>query len=148
MTVVRWQPRNPSIWNWSREMDRMMNSALSRRWANSAERDWLPDVDVEERENEYLVAMDIPGVDKKDVHVTVEGNLLTVKGERKYERTEGEEGQCYCSERQFGSFSRSFTLSKKIDSGRISAKHKDGVLTITLPKAEEALEKEIEIQVK
>ena len=148
MTVVRWQPRHPSIWNWPREMDRLMNSTLHRRWANSAERDWMPDVDVEERENDYLVSMDIPGVDKKDVHVTVEGNLLSIKGERKYERTEDEDGRCYCSERMFGTFSRSFTLSKKIDSSRINAKHKDGVLTVTLPKAEEALEKEIEIQVK
>jgi HSP20 family protein len=78
----------------------------------------------------------------------VEGNLLTIKGERKYERTEDEDGRCYCSERMFGTFSRSFTLSKRIDSAKINAKHKDGVLTITLPKAEEALEKEIEIQVK
>ena len=148
MTVVRWQPRNTSLWNWQRDMDRLMNSAFHRRMATSPERDWMPDVDVEERENDYIVSVDIPGVDKKDVKVTVEGNLLTIKGERKYERTEGEEGTCYCSERAFGTFSRSFTLSKKIDSGKITAKHKDGVLSVSLPKAEEAIEKEIEVQVK
>lgn len=148
MTVVRWQPRNPTIWNFQRDMDRLMNSAFNRRWASSAERDWMPDVDVEEKESEYLVSVDIPGVDKKDVKVTVEGNLLTIGGERKYERTEDEDGTCHCSERMFGTFSRSFTLSKKIDSDKITAKHKDGVLTITLPKAEEAKEREIEIQVK
>ena len=88
------------------------------------------------------------GVDKKDVKVTVESNVLTIKGERKDVRNEDEDGTCYCSERRFGTFSRSFSLSKKIDTEQISAKHKNGVLTITLPMAEEAREREIEIQVK
>ncbi|MFC1499606.1 Hsp20/alpha crystallin family protein [Candidatus Zixiibacteriota bacterium] len=148
MTLVRWQPRQQMHWNLQREMDRRMHYALQHRWANSEDRDWMPAVDVEERENEYAVSVDIPGVDKKDVKVSVEGNVLTIKGERKYERTEDEDGTCYCSERRFGTFSRSFSLSKKIDTGKITAKHKDGVLTVTLLKAEEAKEREIEIQVK
>ena len=136
------------MWNFQRDMDRLMNSAFNRRLAAPADRDWMPDVDVEEKEHEYLVSVDIPGVDKNDVKVTVEGNLLTIRGERKYERTEDQDGTCHCSERMFGTFSRSFSLSKKIDSGKITAKHKDGVLSVSLPKAEEAIEKEIEIQVK
>ena len=148
MTVVRWQPRYPSFWNVQRDMDRIMNNTLSRRWTSSSDRDWMSDVDVEERENDYIVSVDITGVDKKDVKVTVEGSLLTIKGERKYERTESEDGTCHCSERMFGTFSRSFSLSKKIDSEKITAKHKDGVLTVSLPKASEAIEREIEVQVK
>ena len=136
------------MWNFQRDMDRLMNSAFNRRLAAPADRDWMPDVDVEEKEHEYLVSVDIPGVDKNDVKVTVEGNLLTIRGERKYERTEDQDGTCHCSERMFGTFSRSFSLSKKIDSGKITAKHKDGVLSVSLPKAEEAIQKEIEIQVK
>ena len=148
MHMVRWQPGQHMYWNLQREMDRVMNSAITRRRVSSVDRDWMPDVDVEERENEYAVSIDIPGVDKKDVKVTVEGNVLTIAGERNYERTEDEDGTCYCSERRFGSFSRSFSLSKKIDIEKITAKHKNGVLTINLPKAEEAREREIEIQVK
>ena len=105
-------------------------------------------MDVEERENEFVVSLDIPGVDKKDVKVTIENNLLTIRGERKVERTEEEEGRYHCSERSYGSFQRSFSLPRTVDSSRINAKHTDGVLTITLPKAEEAKEREIEIQVK
>ncbi len=148
MTLVRWQPRQQMHWNLQREMDRRMNYALHRRWANSEDRDWMPAVDVEERENEYAVSVDIPGVDKKDVKVSVESNVLTIKGERKDVRSEDEDGTCYCSERRFGTFSRSFSLSKKIDTEKITAKHTNGVLTITLPMAEEAREREIEIQVK
>ena len=136
------------MWNFQRDMDRLMNSTFNRRLAAPADRDWMPDVDVEEKEHEYLVSVDIPGVDKNDVKVTVEGNLLTIRGERKYERTEDQDGTCHCSERMFGTFSRSFSLSKKIDSGKITAKHKDGVLSVSLPKAEEAIQKEIEILVK
>jgi len=129
-------------------MNRYMHGPMHRRGDVPTDQDWSPDVDVEERENEYVVALDIPGVDKKDVKVSVEGNLLSVKGERKYDRTEDEDGRRHCNERRFGTFSRSFSLSKRIDSGKITAKHNDGVLTITLPKAEEAKEREIEIQVK
>ena len=148
MHMVRWQPRHSNYWNLQREMNRALHGPMYRRWNVPTDRDWSPDVDVEERENEFVVALDIPGVDKKDVKVSVEGNVLSVKGERKYERTEDEDGRCYCNERRFGTFSRSFSLSKRIDSGKITAKHTDGVLTITLPKAEEAKEREIEIQVK
>ena len=87
-------------------------------------------------------------VDKKDVKVTIENNLLTIKGERKEERTEGEEGRYHCSERCYGSFQRSFSLPRTVDSSKVNAKHTDGVLTVTLPKAEEAKEREIEIQVR
>ena len=148
MTLVRWQPRQQMNWNLQREMDRRRYYAMHHRLADTEDRDWMPAVDVEERENEYSVSVDIPGVDKKDVKVTVESNVLTIKGERKDVRNEDEDGTCYCSERRFGTFSRSFSLSKKIDTEQISAKHKNGVLTITLPMAEEAREREIEIQVK
>jgi HSP20 family protein len=148
MHMVKWQPRYSNYMNLQREMNRHMHGPMQRRWDVPTDKDWSPDVDVEERENEYVVALDIPGVDKKDVKVSVEGNVLSVKGERKYERTEDEDGRCHCNERRFGTFSRSFSLSKRIDSGKITAKHTDGVLTINLPKAEEAKEREIEIQVK
>lgn len=148
MTLVRWQPRHQMVWGLQRDINRMFDNTVSPRWSRYMERDWTPDVDVEELENEFVVSVDLPGVDKKDVKVTIENNLLTIKGERRVEATEEEEGRYHCSERCYGSFQRSFSLPRTVDSSRINAKHTDGVLTITLPKAEEAKEREIEVQVK
>jgi len=148
MTLVRWQPRQHMFWGLQRDINRLFDEMTSSRWSRFPERDGVPDLDVEEKENEFAVTVDIPGVDKRDVKVSIENNLLTIKGERKVERTEEEEGTYHCSERSYGSFSRSFTLPRTVDSKKISAVHKDGVLAITLPKAEEAKEREIEITVK
>ncbi len=147
MTLVRWQPRNDMFWNMQREINRLFDDVALPRQRRNMEREWVPSVDVEENDNEYLISMDVPGVDKKDVKVTVENNVLTIKGERRMERSE-DEGSCHCSERYYGTFNRSFSLPNAVQADKIRAAHKDGVLTITLPKVEEAKEKEIEIQVK
>jgi len=81
------------------------------------------------------------------VKVSLENNILTIKGERKMERGE-EEGTYHCTERCYGMFSRSFTLPRTVDPSKIHAKHKEGVLVITLPRAEDAKEREIVIDVK
>jgi len=135
------------FWNVQREVNRLFDDVLTPRWGRQEERDWVPTVDVEERENEFLVSVDIPGVEKKDVKVSLENNILTIKGERKMERSE-EEGTYHCTERCYGTFSRSFTLPRTVDASKIHAKNKEGVLTITLPKAEEAKEREIVVDVK
>ena len=147
MTLVRWQPRGHTFWNLQREVNSPFDDMASPRLRHSVERDWVPTVDVEERDNEFVVSLDIPGVDKKDVSVTHENNILTIKGERKVERSE-DEGTYHRTERCYGSFHRSFKLPRTVDSSKIRAKHKEGVLTVTLPKAEEAMEREIEIEVK
>ncbi len=148
MTLVKWQPRNHMLWNNQSNINRLMSDMWTVRPSHYGLRDWMPRVDVEEREKEFEVSMDIPGVDKKDVKVSLENKVLTIKGERKIERNEEEEGKYHYTERRYGSFQRSFTLPKSIDSKKIRARHENGVLTITVPKAEEAREREIEIEVK
>ena len=148
MTLVKWQPRNHMLWNDQSDINRLMKDMWTVRRSHYGLRDWMPSVDVEEREKEFEVSMDIPGVDKKDVKVSLENKVLTIKGERKVERNEEEDSKYHCTERRYGSFQRSLTRPKSIDSKKIRATHENGVLTITVPKAEEAREREIEIEVK
>ncbi|HOT96647.1 MAG TPA: Hsp20/alpha crystallin family protein [bacterium] len=105
---------------------------------------WSPRVDVRENPDEIVVKADVPGMDKKDLKISVENNLLTIKGERKSE-VEEKEANIYRSERHFGAFQRTFSLSSRVKSDAIRADYKDGVLTIVLPKVEEVKPRQIEI---
>ena len=106
---------------------------------------WQPALDVEEKDDAYIVRMDLPGMDKKDIHLTIDNNVLSIRGERRREKEE-KDANYYCSERYFGSFQRSFTLPSQVDEDKIKAEYKHGVLTITLPKTEEAKAKIVKIQ--
>lgn len=92
-----------------------------------------PQVDVTETDKEIKVSAEIPGVEPKDLDVTVEDNMLTIKGEKKYEREEKEKGQ-YRMERSYGSFQRAIELPAEVDESRAKAEFKKGVLRLTLPK--------------
>ncbi len=105
---------------------------------------WAPRVDVKENANEIVVKADIPGVDKKDISIQVENNILTLRGERKSE-VEEKDANVYRAERLYGAFQRTFTLSSRIKSDGIRADYLDGVLTISLPKVEEVKPRQIEI---
>lgn len=109
-----------------------------------AEREWYPVVDVHEKDDAYLITAELPGLNKKDVHVTVEGNVLTLSGERRYEHEEKQE-KCHRLERAYGHFTRSFTLPGAVKADAVEAKFKDGVLTLVLPKSEEKKPKAIDI---
>lgn len=106
---------------------------------------WSPRVDLIENDNEFVLKADLPGIDKKDLKVQVENNMLTISGERKYEN-EDKSDRYYRNERFYGRFQRSFSLSDRVKADAIKADYKDGVLTVTLPKAEEAKPKQIEIK--
>lgn len=108
---------------------------------------WTPAVDIAERENDYFVKMELPGVNKDDVKISLESNILTIKGEKKQEKEEKNK-DVHRLERNYGSFLRSFTLLTSVKSDTIDAFFKDGVLTISLPKAEDAKPKQIEVKVK
>ncbi|HLX11995.1 MAG TPA: Hsp20/alpha crystallin family protein [Bacteroidota bacterium] len=107
---------------------------------------WIPSVDVIETENAFQMDIDLPGMKKEDVKVSVENNILTISGERKSRKTE-EKDSYYRNERTFGSFVRSFTLSKVVKSDAIEAKYENGVLHLTLPKVEDVKPKAIEVKV-
>ena len=107
---------------------------------------WMPTVDISETENGYEIRAELPGVSEDDVNVSVTDNVLTVKGEKRQE--EETEGKNYHRvERRYGSFQRSFTLPRHIETEAIKAEFKDGVLTLGIPKAEVAKPTEIPIAV-
>jgi HSP20 family protein len=103
-------------------------------------------VDIAEEDDQYLVKVELPGVSKDDVKITMEGNLLTISGEKKGQKETKK--NYHALERSYGSFSRSFTLPTTVQGDKVAAEYKDGVLTINLPKAEEAKRKQIEVKVK
>jgi HSP20 family protein len=107
---------------------------------------WAPRVDVHETDNEVLLDVELPGIDKSDVKVEVKDGVLTISGERKLERKVKEEG--YRSvERRYGKFERSFGLGETVNAEKITASYKNGIMTITLPKVEKVKPREITVEV-
>lgn len=106
---------------------------------------WTPAVDIQEEEGRYLVHADIPGVDPKDIDVSVDKGVLTVKGERKSIEESDSEG-FHRIERRYGGFSRSFTLPDSVNPEAIEATGSNGVLTISIPKAEKVQPRRIEVK--
>jgi len=108
--------------------------------------EWAPVVDIVEDENEYLIKAELPEVKKEDVKVTVQDDVLTISGERMFEKEE--KGRKYHRmERAYGSFARSFTLPEDADGEKVAAEFKDGVLKVHLPKSEQAKPKSIEVKI-
>lgn len=110
-------------------------------------RDWNPAVDIVETAEKFILKAEIPGMSKEDVKITLENNVLTIRGEKKNE-AEKKEGNYHRIERSYGSFERSFSIPGIVKVNDIDAQYKDGLLTLTLPKAEEAKPKSIEVKVK
>lgn len=106
---------------------------------------WEPNIDIYEDRDKVSVKAELPGMKREDISVTLDGNTLTIAGERKAEE-EHKEGEQYRAERYFGRFQRSITLPQPVDQKKIQASYKDGVLTVTLAKSEEAKSKRIEIK--
>jgi HSP20 family protein len=108
---------------------------------------WSPPCDIYETQKELVLKMELPEMKKEDVHVTVENNVLTLRGERKFEEKVDRENY-HRVERNYGEFLRSFTLPPFVEGNKIFAEFKDGLLTVTLPKNEGAIPKQIEVKVK
>ena len=143
MAIVRWNPLGSLA---GMEIDRLnrMFADFQNEAFNQA---WVPAVDIYETDgHEVVIKAELPDVKKEDINVTFENNVLTLSGERKQEETTKRE-QYQRVERHFGSFSRSFTLPASVDASRIVASYKDGVLTIRLPRREEAKPKQISVNV-
>jgi HSP20 family protein len=107
---------------------------------------WAPAVDIYEKDGSIVLKAELPGIDAKGVDVRVENNVLTLRGERKFEE-EAKKESFHRVERAYGTFSRSFTLPTVVDTNKIKAEFKDGVLKLTLPTREEAKPKQIQVQV-
>ncbi|MDP2972769.1 MAG: Hsp20/alpha crystallin family protein [Deltaproteobacteria bacterium] len=131
-----------------REMGRLWDSFFEERPRRKVEEvgEWLPSLDVSETKNELVVKAELPGMDPKEIDISLSEGVLTIKDERKQEKEEKEENY-HLIERSFGSFSRSIRLPRDVQGDKISASYKNGLLKVTLPKSEEAKKKEIKIKV-
>lgn len=125
------------------EINRVFNQ---RRSGESNLTAWAPAVDIVENEHELVVKADLPDIDPKDLDIRVENNILTIRGERKFEKNVSEDNYLRV-ERAYGSFSRSFALSNSVNTEAIKADYHNGVLTLRVPKREEAKPKQIKVSV-
>jgi len=142
MTLMRWTP-----WQELEGMQRSLSRLLDDSGLNTTTDfgTWMPAVDIRETDDALLVSAELPGIAKEDVHVDVHDGVLSISGERKYEKDVKEEN-VHRTERSYGRFSRSFTLPHTVDANKVAAKMKDGMLEIRLPKTELAKPKAVEIQ--
>lgn len=153
--LTRWEPLKGQ-WNPWKDLEEL-EKRLSTIWGRPPAKgegekeamtvaEWSPLVDISEDEKEYLVKAELPEVKKEDVKLTVQDNVLSITGERKYEKEE--KGKKYHRvERAYGRFMRSFTLPEDADGTKVAAEYNDGVLKVHLPKSEKAKPKSIEVKV-
>ncbi|MBM4287648.1 MAG: Hsp20/alpha crystallin family protein [Deltaproteobacteria bacterium] len=146
MDIMEWKPFR-EVSKLRSEMDRLWDDYFGsgRRALKPAGAEWIPSVDVSETADKVTVKAEIPGMDSKDIDISLSGDLLTIKGEKKTEREEKEENY-HLVERSYGSFSRTLRLPGGVEGDKIEASYKQGVLTITCPKKEEVKAKVIEIK--
>ena len=144
MAIVRWKPFS-DLMGFSDDVERRMRKMFQEE--DSEKPGWAPRVDIKETDEDLEVVAEIPGMKKEDIKVSMHEGVLSISGEKKAE--EEKEGENWHRiERSFGSFQRSFYIPREVDESKISASYDDGVLSVKLPKREEARRKEIPIQVK
>jgi HSP20 family protein len=157
MLLEMWKPRVASLSRWDpfaemaglhREMDQVFGEFFGQTPFSMAETEamWSPLVDVHETKDNLLLQVEVPGVKQEDIQVSIEGDTLTLKGERKRE-AEVKEDEYHRIERSYGRFERNILLPSLVDPNRVKATYRDGVLEIQLAKKEEAKPKEIKVEV-
>lgn len=154
MSLIRWNPdRDLTFPGDILDMQRGINRMFDRFFRGGLwEEDlvpstWSPEVDIGEEDGRFVVKVELPGVDKANVKITTQDNILTIRGEKKQER-ESKGSNYHRVERSYGSFQRSFSLPSSVKNDKIEASFSDGVLSVALPKAEEAKRKAIEVKIK
>lgn len=143
--LSRWEPFRGAA-TLHNQVNRLFGTVLEGSGEESNLTTWAPAVDIYETEHELVVKADLPEVDPKDLDIRVENNILTIRGERKFEKKVNEDNYLRV-ERAYGSFSRSFSLANTVNSEAIKADYVNGVLTLTIPKREEAKPKQIKVNV-
>ena len=143
-TISRWEPFRSNA-GLESQVNQMFNELFGRSQESNLTT-WAPAVDIFENEHELTVKADLPDVKPEDLDIRVENNILTIRGERKFEKKVDEKNYLRV-ERSYGSFARSFSLANTVNSEAIKADYKDGVLTLTIPKREEAKPKQIKVNV-
>jgi HSP20 family protein len=153
MTIARFHPFSSGVdpfrdlSDTQSELNRLFDGFFGRpSAAPGVERAWAPAVDMYETKDELVLSAELPGLSEKDIHLSITGDMLTLKGKRQWSR-EIDENSVYCGERWFGKFERTLSLPIPVQADKVKAKYRDGVLTVSLPKAEEIKPKEIKIDV-
>lgn len=154
MNLIRWQ--RPVLTPWTSlgrltdlrdEIDRLFESPLSELTrASKLLSGWSPTLDVFENKDNFVVKVELPGMTKEDIEVSLHDGSLSISGERKSEKKH-EDAEVYRAERYFGRFQRTVTLPAPVASDKVQAQYKEGVLTITLPKTEESKPKQIDVSI-
>lgn len=148
MAIVRFDPFR-ELTTMQDRINRIFGDAYSRRYDDDmlSRGDWIPPVDIFENDNhEIVIKAELPGLKREEIDLRVENNTLTLRGERRREN-EVKEDHYHRVERSYGAFTRSFSLPASVDSGRVKADYRDGVLTVLLPLREEAKPRQIQVQV-
>lgn len=143
-TMERWHPFR-QLSEMQAEMNRLFDNVFGSPAATASERFWAPICDMWETKDDVVVALDLPGVNEKDVSVSITGDLLSVKGERRHQQEVSEDGY-HRLERAYGRFERAIQLPVPCQPDKVKATYRDGVLTVTLPKAEQVRAKEIKVE--
>lgn len=154
MNIIKWQRPSATAWpNFGRlsnlrdEIDRLFDSPLSELTRTSQLLSgWTPALDVFEEKDNFVVKAELPGMKKEHIEVSFHAGSLSISGERKSE-TQHEDTEVYRAERFFGRFQRTVTLPAAVAADKVKAAYKDGVLTVTLPKTEEAKPKQIDVSI-
>jgi len=128
------------------EMNRLFDSFVGRPGHGGAERIWIPGVDMHETPDHLVVTMDLPGLNEKDISLSITGDMLVLRGERRA-NTEAKQDSYYRGERWVGKFERTLPLPIPVQADQVKASYRDGVLTVSMPKVEEIKPKEIKIDV-
>ncbi len=145
-TLVRWNPVR-DMWRMRRDMDRLFDEYVTQPAGDRYEdASWGLALDVAEKDDAFIVKASIPGVQPEDLDITVNDNMLVIRGEVKSDETINE-GEYHVRERRHGSFARSMTLPRSVNRNEIAANYVNGVLTLTLPKSEEVQPKRIAVSV-
>lgn len=150
MTLVRWQPyhrQNP--WAGFTRMQKHMNRVFDSYFDNvddSLITSWKPRVEVKEFPEQFVLAAELPGIEKKDIKIEIQNDVLSISGERQSD-IEQEKQSYHIRERSYGKFKRSFELPTQVVADKIEAEFSNGVLSLSIPKAEEAKPKQIEVKV-
>jgi len=143
--LSRWEPFR-GLSTLQDQVNRLFEDSFRVTGKDSSLATWAPAVDIYETENELVVTADLPGMSEKDLDVRVENNMLTIRGERKFEKSVKEDNFLRI-ERAYGSFMRSFSLPTTVNSDAIKADYHDGVLTVKMAKREESKPKQVKVSV-
>ncbi|HTZ98920.1 MAG TPA: Hsp20/alpha crystallin family protein [Candidatus Aquilonibacter sp.] len=146
MSITRWDPFQ-NLATLQEQVNRLFEAPFAGRHGEGSNlTSWAPAVDIYETENELVIKADLPDINEKDLDVRVENNMLTIRGERKFEQKVKEENYLRI-ERTYGTFSRSFSLPTTVSTESIQAEYKNGVLTVQLPKRAESKPRQVKVNV-